>query len=93
MHDLAAVIRQLRRLLRGDDGDETRGGHLARVGGEYPVDFFPDLELGGLQACGEQGGAEVGVAATDLAEEGAGDWAEETWWMGRREEEEGGRLV
>lgn len=78
MHDLASVVRQLCCFFWGDDGDETRGGHLARVGGENSVDFFPDLEFGGIEACGEEGGAEVGVATADLAEEGAGDGAEET---------------
>lgn len=49
--------------------EECRRGHLARVRGEDAVDFFPDLQFGGLDADCDEGGAEVGVAASDGAED------------------------
>ncbi len=71
VHDLAAVVGQLRRLVGRDDGDEARSRDLARVGREDPVDLLPDLQLGRLEADREQRRAQVGVAAPDLAQERA----------------------
>ena len=81
MHNLAPIIRQLRRLIGTNQRYQSRCGDFSWVGGEDAVDFFPDLQFGGGEAGGEEGGEEVGVAAADLGEERAGDGAEETCEM------------
>lgn len=77
--DLGAVVGQLGGFLGRDHGDEARCGDLAWVGGEDPVDFFPHLELVGVEANGEEGAAEVCIAAADGGEEGARNGAEVAW--------------
>lgn len=76
--DFGAVVGQLGGFFRGDHAEEAGGRDFAGVGGEDAVDFLPNLELGGGEADGAEGRAEVGVAATDLGEERAGNDAEET---------------
>ena len=83
MHDLAPIIRQLRRLLGRDERDQARGRHLARVRGEDPVHLLPDLQLRRAEARSEQRRGEVRVAAPDLPQERAGDGAEEACARGR----------
>lgn len=71
--DFGAVVSEFGGFFGGDDGDELSGRDFAGVGGEDSVDFFPDLEFVGVDTDGEEGGAEVGVAAADGGEEGARD--------------------
>lgn len=80
--DLGAVVGEFCGFLGCDHGDEARGGDLTWVGGKDPVDFFPHLEFVGIEADSEEGAAEVGVAAADGGEEGAGDSAEVAWGWG-----------
>jgi len=68
-----AVVGELRRFLGGDNGNESRGGDFARVGGEDTINFFPDLEFVCVEADGAEGSAEVGVSTADLGQEGTGD--------------------
>lgn len=77
--DLAAIVGELGGLGGRDEGDEPGGGHFAGVCGEYPVDFFPDLELSGAKAGGEEGRKKIGVASADLTKKRARDSAEEAW--------------
>lgn len=77
VNDLGAVEGQLSSLGGRDAGQQRGGGDLARVGGEDAVDLLPDLQLPGLDADCDQGGAEIGVAAADGVEQAAGDVAEE----------------
>ena len=77
MHDFAAIVRQLRCLLRADDGDKPCSGHLARVRGEYPVDLLPYLQLGRLETDRKQRSQQVGVTAADLAQKRAWHRSEE----------------
>lgn len=74
--DFGTIVCELSGFFRSDDGDELRGGNLARVGGEDAVNFFPDLKLVGVNADCEEGSTEVSVPAPDGGEEGAGNDAE-----------------
>ena len=76
--DFAAVESEFAGLVRCERGEEAGGRDFAWVGGENAVDFFPDLELGGLEADGDEGGAEVAVATAEGVDETIGDAAEET---------------
>ena len=50
VHDLGTVVGQLGGLVGRDDGEQARGGHFARVGGEDAVNLLPDLELRRFEA-------------------------------------------
>lgn len=79
MNDLGAVKGQLRRLGGRDGRQEPSGGNLGGVGREDAVDLLPDLQLLGLDAHGAEGGAQVRVAAADVAvDQAAGHVAEES---------------
>lgn len=78
MDDFRSVKGQLGGLGRRDGGDQPRRRHLGWVGCEDAVDFLPDLQLIGFQADRRQRGAQVRVAAADIAvEQAAGYVAEE----------------
>ena len=68
MDDFRAVKGQLGGLGGRDGGQQAGGGHLARVCREDTVDFLPDLQLVCLDAHGDQGSAQIGIAASDGAE-------------------------
>jgi hypothetical protein len=82
VNDLRAVVREFGGFFRSDGTQQTGGRDFARVGGEDSVDFFPDLKLRGTSTDGAEGSAEVRITATDLGEEGTGDDAEETCFVG-----------
>lgn len=65
--DFGAVERQFSGFRRGDGVQQPGRGHLGRVGREDAVDFLPDLQLLGLERDGAQRGAQVRVAAADVA--------------------------
>lgn len=77
MDHFAAIVGKLGRFFRGDDGQQSGGRDLARVGGEDAVHLFPDLELDGVQTDGAQGCTKVCVASTNLSQKGAGHDAKE----------------
>lgn len=68
--DFRTVVSKLRGFLGGDDGNESRGGDFAWVGGEDTVNFFPDLEFVCVETDGAKSCAEVGVPAANLGEKG-----------------------
>ena len=77
MDDFAPIVRELGRFLWRDDRDQPRGGHLPRIRGENAIDLFPNLQLGGPQASGEECSKEVGITTTNLSEKGARNRAKE----------------
>ena len=56
VHNFAAVVRQLSRLFRADDGYEACGGDLSWVCSEDTIDLLPDLQLRRVQTDGEESG-------------------------------------
>lgn len=82
VNDLAAIVRQLSRFVWRDHGDQAGSGHFTRVSREYPVYLFPDLQLGCIETYSEKGAGEVCVSPAYLAQEGAGDGAEEAGYNG-----------
>ena len=69
VNHLRAVEGQFGCFGRCDRVQQSRGRHFARVCGEDAVDFFPDLQLVCAQTDRDQGGAEIGVAPSDLVQE------------------------
>lgn len=74
--DLRTVVGKLGGFVGSDDGDETSGGDFARVGGEDTVDLLPDLKFGGIETDGAECSTEIGVASSNLLEEGSRDDSE-----------------
>ncbi len=66
--DFGAVERQFGGFAWRDRVKKTRRGHFARVGGEYAVDFLPDLQCSGFETNGDQSCAKVGVAPANLVQ-------------------------
>jgi hypothetical protein len=50
MHNFTSVVGQLGCFVGGYDGEKAGGRYLAWVGSEDSIDFFPDLQLGSLEA-------------------------------------------
>ncbi len=76
VNDLGAVIGELCRLF-GRDGRQHHGiRHLARVGGENAIDFFPYLQLPRADGGRGKGCGQVGIAPADAVDDAAGHKAE-----------------
>jgi hypothetical protein len=62
---LGAHGRELLRFSVPDPADQSRAGHLSRVGAEHPVHVGPDLEPFGVEQVREQGGGCITAAPAE----------------------------
>src|SRR6201996_8888588 len=68
MYDLGSVEGQFGGFRWRHGGYQARGGHLAWIGGEDAVHFFPYLELLRIDTDGSQSSAEICIASSDGAQ-------------------------
>jgi hypothetical protein len=69
MNYFGAVKGQLGRFSWGDRVEDTGLGDLSRVGGEDPIDLLPNLQFESLESNGNNCGAKIRIASTNLLEQ------------------------